>query len=487
MESGSSPYFQTDFMPFSPFVDSRLRDKIFASEDDLSSSGEHYDAFVPLDLSVKSPEIPIKTGLGPDESLVKKRKYEDSESEEENESKKRQTSFTETKFFNQYPNQFGPLNIVPPNPNPYMNPDLLSPLSIPPVPTPYMSLYNIGSPPAPPTVVPPSSSSYLNLTPPQTPQASSFPGFLPFQVSQEQKPITQAQIPDMPSYPPHVAMQYYYNPHNSLQMNQMQRSSSVTKTPSPSPPPENADNQPMMMKIRKILPKPSTSPSSMGSSPTLQKTPVLSEQTMTISNQGVNQTIHIRPLLPSPSTSTPPTSMYSHSSQSQALSAAIPPPLMPVYPTQQYPAYHHLPFPSNPYPMLAQQFIQKPEPMSQALSFLFEKSLGSVRRWRENGITIQIFYCTVCQCPTDSEERLRTHIETFHRDLSSLSPSPSGVYQCKECDQICADEASLARHKLIHVTTGSPKERCKGCGRGFSNQESLANHEKDCSLYRPYR
>ena len=158
---------------------------------------------------------------------------------------------------------------------------------------------------------------------------------------------------------------------------------------------------------------------------------------------------------------------------------------MSLYPPQPYPGY--LPYPHNPYQQ--QQFMprQEPKPMSQALSFLFEKSLGSVRRWRENGITIQVFYCAVCQMPTDSEDRMRTHIETFHRDLSSLSPSASGVYQCQECDQVCSDEASLARHKLIHVNTNSPKEKCKGCGRNFATQESLANHEKDCSLYRPYR
>merc|ERR1719357_1438772 len=75
----------------------------------------------------------------------------------------------------------------------------------------------------------------------------------------------------------------------------------------------------------------------------------------------------------------------------------------------------------------------------------------------------------------------------IHTDHSSLSPSPTGLYQCTTCDQTCSDEESLARHRLIHSNINSPKEKCKGCGRNFLTPDSLANHETDCSLYRPYR
>ena len=484
MASDSPPYFSTDFMPFSPFVDARLHDNIFFEHNNQSSGvkqeqhGDHQDGFVPLDLTVKSSPG--------DQAMKNKRKFEYSDSEENADNIKRQRSLSETKntikpVINR---QLGPLSILPPlSTNPYMNADLLSPLSIAPVPTPFMPLYNMGSP-TPPSSGSSASSPCVNLTPPQTPQATTFPTLLPWQLPQ----LSNNHRTSLSAYPP-VSMPYQYNPFSS-QVNLMQHPT-TTATTTPSPPPDSQEAR----KVRKILPKPNTSPLSMGSPALHQRLqePSLAEQTMTINTQGVDQTIHIMPL-PSPSSSNishiaapvPPTSFSNSSHAIPSIPSAIPPQVFPIH--QTYSSY--LPYPSNN-PYLLQGFHQKqePKPMSQALSFLFEKSLGSVRRWRENGITIQVFYCAVCDCPTDNEERLRTHIETFHADHSSLSPSRTGVYQCTTCDQTCPDEESLARHKLIHASIISPNEKCKckGCGRNFATPDSLANHETDCSLYRPYR
>jgi len=494
MSSASTNNFQPyqdyhqDFLSFSPYIDTSARERLFPeveeASDNSKASSENED-FTPLDLTVKSP----RNSPSPDESFhEKKRKFDSSDSDEEFDNK-RQKSLPQA-------SQLPPLSIIPPTPNPYMNPDLLSPLSLAPVPTPFMSLYNIGSP-APPTSLAGSSSS-MNLTPPQTPQGTSFPSLLPFQMP----PTSSSQMPDMP-YPLSMQMQmpYYFNQMSnnpySPQMLQSQHPSIAMETKTLSPPSTNFDQQNQAKKVRKILPKPTTPPLMQrndGSPPLHQRsqefpenvnnlTPPLplTAQTMTINNQ----TIHINPLPSSSPPITPTTSMSNptqmHMTTPQSMSTAMPP-QMSLYPQQPYPGY--LPYP-NPY---QQQFMPRPEPkpMSQALSFLFEKSLGSVKRWRENGVTIQVFYCAVCQMPTDNEERMRTHIEAYHGELATLSPSANGVYQCKDCDQVCVDEASLARHKLIHVNA-SPKEKCKGCGRSFATQEILENHEKDCSLYRPYR
>ena len=94
--------------------------------------------------------------------------------------------------------------------------------------------------------------------------------------------------------------------------------------------------------------------------------------------------------------------------------------------------------------------------MSAALSFLYEKSLASVRRWRENGLTVQLFYCAVCQLPVDCEERVRSHIETAH------------VHQGLQ-------------------GAGQQGHTCKGCGKEMGSQQAVDRHQEECGLYRPYR
>ena len=108
--------------------------------------------------------------------------------------------------------------------------------------------------------------------------------------------------------------------------------------------------------------------------------------------------------------------------------------------------------------------------VSAALSFLYEKSLGSVRRWRENGLTVQLFYCVVCSFPADSEERMKAHIETLHQDLASRGT------------------ARGSQELLEPTTTTSPGvHRCKGCSKELPSKAGLERHEEECPQYRPYR
>jgi len=174
-----------------------------------------------------------------------------------------------------------------------------------------------------------------------------------------------------------------------------------------------------------------------------------------------------------------PFQQVSHQSQ--------PPSLQPVYPAgpSSYPQLpQHTSYPYQTHP--TSQYNNLPAKMSPSLSYLYEKSLGSVVRFRENGSTIQIFRCCVCELPTDSEDRLRTHLTSNHSDLSGDCHQD---LKCTECGQVCPDSASLARHRLLHpsLLQGRSEEKCKGCNRRFSDPGLLANHEKECSLYRPYR
>ena len=96
---------------------------------------------------------------------------------------------------------------------------------------------------------------------------------------------------------------------------------------------------------------------------------------------------------------------------------------------------------------------------------------------------MQVFYCTVCQLPTDSEDRVRQHLQSHH---SELTGGPG--LKCEECGQVCRSEAALERHRLLHPSLPAGRaERCKGCGKTFSTSVLLAYHEEGCSFYRPYR
>jgi len=423
-------------VPFSPYAS-------YPSAEEVSSveTKPVLSEFTPLDLTVKSPQ---PQGAG--DIVSRKRKHSGSEEED----------VRKATVSSALASHADSLSIVPPTPNPFINPDLLSPLALAPVPTPYMPLYNIGSPaPAPPS----SSLSSVTLTPPQTPQGTSPPSF--------QLPPNRSLAPEMPylmGFQPQL-FSSYYGQQISNQYNPNLMQSMANKTPSP--PPISTENP--AKRMRQLLPKPVTPPG-WEDSPSRDDT-LVSPQMLTINNQ----TIHIKPLPPSPVNSNftdlrSPFILPAPANSQQSL----------LYQPPSYQSY-------QPLPTAQVLRNQDSKPMSQALSFLFEKSLGSVQRWRENGITVQVFYCTVCQMPTDNEDRMRTHIECFHSELASITPSSNGVYQCLQCEQICSDEASLARHKLIHITSTSYSERCKGCGRNFSSADYLENHEKECSMYRPYR
>ena len=122
--------------------------------------------------------------------------------------------------------------------------------------------------------------------------------------------------------------------------------------------------------------------------------------------------------------------------------------------------------------------------VSAALSFLYEKSLGSVRRWRENGLTVQLFYCVVCSFPADSEERMKAHIETLHQDLASrgskevVEPSSPGVHRCKGCSKELPSKAGLERHE--QECPQYRPYRCEYCGRTFLISARLKHHRTQC-------
>ena len=116
---------------------------------------------------------------------------------------------------------------------------------------------------------------------------------------------------------------------------------------------------------------------------------------------------------------------------------------------------------------------------SPGLHFLYEKSLNSVRRWRENGLTVQLFYCVVCGLPTDDEERMKRHIELHHGKCVS-----GGQLHCTKCNDVFNNEDSF----LSHTATNHKDESvCKGCTREFENIDILEKHQKQCVEYSPYR
>jgi len=113
------------------------------------------------------------------------------------------------------------------------------------------------------------------------------------------------------------------------------------------------------------------------------------------------------------------------------------------------------------------------------LNYLYEKSLNSVRRWRENGLTVQLFYCIVCQFPSDDEQRLRQHIDSQHsRSIVD------GKYFCEKCQEIFYNEEGFLQHKsLFHKN----QTDCNGCGRDFATKSNLKSHEEDCFECKPHR
>lgn len=107
------------------------------------------------------------------------------------------------------------------------------------------------------------------------------------------------------------------------------------------------------------------------------------------------------------------------------------------------------------------------------VTLLMEKTLGSVRRWRENGATIQVFYCCVCSMPIDSEDAVVKHVSSQHGHRGQ---------ECSECGEDCEDEEGVARHALTHKINV-----CRGCGKKFNTVELLGFHEKECLQCRPHR
>merc|ERR1712037_67117 len=139
------------------------------------------------------------------------------------------------------------------------------------------------------------------------------------------------------------------------------------------------------------------------------------------------------------------------------------------YPQQQRPKQ---PRPTFAHPG-AQNQMARQSSTPPLVTLLMEKTLGSVRRWRENGATIQVFYCCVCSMPIESEDAVVKHVSSQHGHCGQ---------ECSECGEDCEDEEGVARHALIHK-----KNVCRGCGKKFNTVELLGFHEKECLQCRPHR
>ena len=112
------------------------------------------------------------------------------------------------------------------------------------------------------------------------------------------------------------------------------------------------------------------------------------------------------------------------------------------------------------------------------ISFLYEKSLNNAQRWRENGLTVQLFYCIVCQFQCDDDERMKSHIECIHGGIVA-----GGHLHCNPCNQIFYSEDTFLKHSASHYQSSTD---CKGCGKGFTSQESLKEHTEHCHESRPH-
>ena len=65
---------------------------------------------------------------------------------------------------------------------------------------------------------------------------------------------------------------------------------------------------------------------------------------------------------------------------------------------------------------------------------------------------VKVFYCAACQIPTESQEALLAHL---HRQHASATPPAQPA--------------------------------CRGCGQAVPPPASLAEHERICCIFRPYR
>ena len=112
------------------------------------------------------------------------------------------------------------------------------------------------------------------------------------------------------------------------------------------------------------------------------------------------------------------------------------------------------------------------------IHLMYEKSLNNAQRWRENGLTVQLFYCIVCQFPCDDDERMKAHIESLHGNIVA-----GGHLHCSPCSQSFFSEDTFLKHSASHYQSSTD---CKGCGGQFASREGLKKHEEQCNQCRPY-
>lgn len=91
----------------------------------------------------------------------------------------------------------------------------------------------------------------------------------------------------------------------------------------------------------------------------------------------------------------------------------------------------------------------------------------------------KVFQCQQCDRSLSTASQLRSHMQSLHGEASA--------WVCDVCAKGFTHRSVLERHRLSHTPEGLAKmmEQCTNCNRWYSNRKSFIKHRRRCGVSQP--
>ncbi|XP_065092498.1 zinc finger protein 91-like [Ochlerotatus camptorhynchus] len=93
----------------------------------------------------------------------------------------------------------------------------------------------------------------------------------------------------------------------------------------------------------------------------------------------------------------------------------------------------------------------------------------------------KVFQCQLCDRALSTASQLRAHMQSLHGEASA--------WVCDVCAKGFSHRSVLERHRLSHTPEGLAKmmEQCTNCNRWYSNRKSFIKHRRRCGVAQPVK